>query len=103
MVRSGRCALVSADAAIEEFVRVLGYRKCGLSPEEIIPLVSPQHDVRVITQDIADNLFLSIALEGGCTVIVSGDHHLLDLRRAISRSGLCLQRLLCALCSQIKG
>ena len=91
IVRSGRCVLVSADAAIEEFVRVMGYRKFGLSPEEITPLVhdllslvtlvSPQHDVRVITQDIADNLFLSIALEGGCTVIVSGDHHLLDLRR----------------------
>ena len=91
IVRSGRCVLVSADAAIEEFVRVLGYRKFGLSPEEITPLVhdllslvtlvSPQHDVRVITKDVADNLFLSIALEGGSTVIVSGDHHLLDLRR----------------------
>ena len=42
IVRSGRCALVSADAAIEEFVRVLGYRKFGLSPEEITPLV---HDL----------------------------------------------------------
>ena len=37
IVRSGRCVLVSADAAIEEFVRVLGYRKFGLSPEEITP------------------------------------------------------------------
>ena len=60
IVRSGRCTLVSADAAIEEFVRVLGYRKFGLSPEEIAPLVhdllslstlvSPKHDVRVITK-----------------------------------------------------
>jgi uncharacterized protein len=89
IVRSGRCTLVSADAAVEEFVRVLGYRKFGLLPEEIAPLVhdllslstlvSPKHDVRVITKDGTDNLFLSIALEGGCTVIVSGDHHLRDL------------------------
>ena len=91
IVRSGRCTFVSADAAIEEFVRVLGYRKFGLSPEEIAPLVhdllslstlvSPKRDVRVITKDVTDNLFLSIALEGRCTIIVSGDHHLLDLRR----------------------
>lgn len=89
-MRSGRCALISADAAMREFVRVLGYRKFGLSPEEIAPLVHdllslstlvhPKHDVHVITKDVTDNLFLSIALEGGCTTIVSGDHHLLDLR-----------------------
>ena len=36
--------------------------------------------MHVITKDVTDNLFLSIALEGGCTAIVSGDHHLLDLR-----------------------
>ena len=90
IVRSGRCALVSADAAIEEFVRVLGYRKFGLSPEEIAPLVHdlmslstlvyPKQAVHVITKDVTDNLFLSVALEGGCNAIVSGDHHLLDLQ-----------------------
>lgn len=35
IARSGRSILVSAQPAIEEFVRVLGYRKFGLSPEEI--------------------------------------------------------------------
>jgi putative PIN family toxin of toxin-antitoxin system len=90
VVRSGDCTLVTADAAVEEFVRVLGSRKFGLSPQEIAPfvhdlmsfatLVVPKREVRVITKDPTDNLFLSIALEGDCTVIVSGDHHLLDLR-----------------------
>jgi putative PIN family toxin of toxin-antitoxin system len=83
--------LVSAQPAIEEYVRVLGYRKFGLSPEEIAPLVDdltslstivyPRHTVDVVTRDPTDNLFLEIALQGKCTVLVSGDRHLLDLRR----------------------
>ena len=91
MIRSGRSMLVSAQPAIEEYVRVLGYRKFGLSPEEIAPLVDdltslstivyPRHTVDVVTRDPTDNLFLEIALQGKCTVLVSGDRHLLDLRR----------------------
>lgn len=83
--------LPSAQPAIEEFVRVLEYRKSGLYPEEIAPLVDdlmslstivhPRHTVDVVTRDPTDNLFLEIALQGKCSVLVSGDHHLLDLRR----------------------
>ncbi|MDE3019796.1 MAG: hypothetical protein KGI53_12340, partial [Nitrospirota bacterium] len=61
------------------------------SPEEIAPLtddlsalatlVRPRHTVRVITRDPTDNLFLDIALQGRCTVLVSGDRHLLELHR----------------------
>ena len=90
-VRSGRILLVSAQPAIEEFVRVLGYRKFGFSPEEIAPLVDdlmslamivhPRHTVDVVTRDPTDNLFLEIALQGKCSVWVSGDRHLLNLRR----------------------
>lgn len=79
IVRGGRCALVS------------GYRKFGLSPEEIAPLVDdlvslstivrPRHTVHVVTRDPTDNLFLEIALQGKCTALVSGDRHLLDLHR----------------------
>jgi putative PIN family toxin of toxin-antitoxin system len=91
MIRNGSSMLMSAQPAIEEFVRVLGYRKFGLSPEEIAPLVDdltslstivqPRHTVDVVTRDPTDNLFLEIALQGKCTVLVSGDRHLLDLRR----------------------
>ena len=91
MIRNGSSMLVSAQPAIEEFVRVLGYRKFGLSPEEIAPLVDdlmslamivhPRHTVDVVTRDPTDNLFLEIALQGKCSVLVSGDRHLLDLRR----------------------
>jgi uncharacterized protein len=91
IIRSGRSTLVSAQPAIEEFVRVLGYRKFGLSPQEIAPLVDdlmslsmivrPRHTVDVVTRDPTDNLFLEIALQGKCSVLVSGDRHLLNLRR----------------------
>jgi len=72
-------------------VRVLGYQKFGLSPEEIAALVDdlmslstivhPRHMVDVVTRDPTDNLFLEIALQGKCSVLVSGDRHLLELRR----------------------
>jgi predicted nucleic acid-binding protein len=62
MIRSGRSMLVSAQPAIEEFVRVLGDRKFGLSLEEIAPLVKdltslstivhPRHTVDVATRMI---------------------------------------------------
>lgn len=91
IVRSGRCTLMSARSAIEEFVRVLGYRKFDLSPEEIAPLVNdlvslstlvrPRRSIHVVTRDPTDNLFLEIALQGKCTALVSGDRHLLDLHR----------------------
>lgn len=58
-------------------MRVLGYRKFGLSPEEIEPLVDdlvslstivrPRHTLRVVKRDPTDNLFLEIALQGKCT------------------------------------
>jgi len=50
IVRSGRCTLVSARSAIEEFVRVLGYRKFDLSPEE--NRATPSTSSRVIRRTI---------------------------------------------------
>ncbi len=91
IIREGRCELVSAQPALEEFVRVLGYRKFGLSAEEIAPLVDDltslsvivraRHTVNVVTRDPTDNLFLEIALQGNCTALVSGDRHPLAVHR----------------------
>jgi putative PIN family toxin of toxin-antitoxin system len=91
IIRNERCELVLAQPAIEEFVRVLGYRKFGFSPEQIEPfvddltshaiIVQPRHTVEVVTQDPSDNLFLEIALQGNCTALVSGDRHLLDIKQ----------------------
>jgi len=89
-VRTGAVELVSATPAVEEFVRVLGYAKFRLSPKDIAPFVDDllslvelvlPATVDEVADDPTDNLFLGIAVKGNCQAIVSGDHHLLDLKQ----------------------
>jgi putative PIN family toxin of toxin-antitoxin system len=82
--------LVSKDT-IAELIRVLAYRKFGLSPEEIQPIIEDLSRISEIVEvttkvtatraDLTDNMFLALAVDGRAEVIVSGDHHLLDLRQ----------------------
>jgi uncharacterized protein len=44
-------------------------------------VVSVKHTIRMIAQDPDDDIVLSTALEGNASLIVSGDKHLLDLKR----------------------
>lgn len=44
-------------------------------------LVHPQESVSVVREDDADNRILECALAAGADAIVTGDHHLLQLRR----------------------
>lgn len=90
LVRAGAVDLFSATPAVEELVRVLGYTKFGLTPKEIAPFVDDllslveivvPVNVEVVSDDPSDNVFLGIAVQGNCQVIVSGDRHLLDLER----------------------
>lgn len=80
--------LVSEDT-IGELIRVLAYNKFGLKPDEIAPIIDDltqisrsvevRTSVQVINDDPTDNIFLSLAVDGRADVIVSGDHHLLNL------------------------
>jgi putative PIN family toxin of toxin-antitoxin system len=64
--------------------------KFGLKPEEIEPIIrdlmaiSKYVEVRskidLVKADPTDNIFLNLAIDGQADVIVSGDHHLLDLK-----------------------
>jgi predicted nucleic acid-binding protein len=47
---------------------------------QIADVVTPRTPVRAITTDPDDNRILECALEGRADVIVSNDHHLLDVR-----------------------
>lgn len=58
------------DAAIADVVRSIGY---------FSSLVKPQVAIKEITDD-ADNRVLECAVEAEADFIVSGDHHLLDLK-----------------------
>ncbi|MBW1818474.1 MAG: putative toxin-antitoxin system toxin component, PIN family [Deltaproteobacteria bacterium] len=45
---------------------------------KVIP--TPEFIPKAIPQDPFDNIFLALAVDGGARFIVSGDHHLLDLK-----------------------
>ncbi|MBI3595740.1 MAG: putative toxin-antitoxin system toxin component, PIN family [Nitrospirae bacterium] len=91
LARSGRCQLVISNEALREFVRVLAYSKFGLTPREIAPIledlmsialfVPVRSRIAAIKADPTDNVFVGLAVDSGARYIVSGDRHLLDLRK----------------------
>jgi len=74
----------------QELIRVLGYPKFGLSPQEIFPImidyknyartITITSNVELIKQDPTDNIFLECAIDGNADYIISGDHHHLELK-----------------------
>jgi uncharacterized protein len=92
--RERRFLLLSSPAIIEEVNAVLHYphlkNKYQLSDEEInLTITLLEHDALLVLGDAdvtgsvpadpKDEMFLACALGGLADVIVSGDHHLLDL------------------------
>lgn len=82
--------LVSKDI-VREYYRVLAYPKFGFSLEEIKVLVERQFLAlaepveteaipQVVLEDPSDDMFLACAFFGKAHYLVSGDHHLLNLK-----------------------
>ena len=90
LVREGKLIMLLSDDMEKEFVRVLGYEKFGLSPQEMMPFLRDlrTHAKHVVTKskisaviaDPTDNIFLECALVGSADFIISGDRHLLDIK-----------------------
>jgi putative PIN family toxin of toxin-antitoxin system len=90
-VRQKQWVHLISDETVNELIRVLAYTKFGLTPTEMEPIIrdilniSERVNVRsklnIISADPTDNIFLNLALDGKANVIVSGDHHLLDVKR----------------------
>ena len=87
-----RHQIVSSAQMLAEFVEVMSRDKfaevgrSGLASFLSIlvrrtTIVSVKHTRRVIAQDPEDDMVLSTALKGNASCIVSGDEHLLDLKR----------------------
>lgn len=89
LVKSGNFRLIYCRESLEELVRVLN-TKFGLAEKEIYKIVvdlqtfgkkinisSKEHP---ITNDLSDNLFINLAIDGDAKIIVSGDSHLLKLK-----------------------
>jgi len=75
--------------SLTELVRILS-EKFYLAPDEIIRIVSNikrngkkvhvASDESPISEDVSDNLFINLAIDGGAKTIISGDSHLLKLK-----------------------
>jgi hypothetical protein len=94
LVHAGQVTLLASPAIMDEVRRVLSYPKLKKlhrrSPQEIerflgklekIALVTPGSlAVSAVKDDPSDDIYLACAVEGNADFIVSGDHHLTDLR-----------------------
>lgn len=87
-----QCLLLVSDEIFEEYLRVLSYPRFQLSAEGIRRIleedlwpyaewVDVKTRVDVISADPSDNKFLACAVDGHAHWIVTGDHHLLALKK----------------------
>lgn len=89
LAREGKIRALSSKEMVEELIKVLSYKRFSLDKEDIIYFVidyktytkevGVKEYVSEIKADPFDNIFLTCAVNGKASYIVSGDHHLLDL------------------------
>lgn len=87
----GDVEMVTAECALAEFERVLGYDRLPFTDTEQAQypellraeatVIKPSQSFRVVDDDPDDNQFLSIAVDADASYIVSGDPHLTGLDR----------------------
>ena len=94
LAREGSFRLIASEDILDEIARVLAYPKLakrhGLSVSGIAAfleksrahavIAAPSGRLDVIAADPADNRYLECVLAGNAGYIVSGYHHLLDIR-----------------------
>ncbi len=91
----GRILILVSEEIIQEISRALTYprlrkiyEETGVKREELVKtvlrvgkLVKVETKLNAVREDTADNKFLECALDGEAYCVVSGDAHLLGLRR----------------------
>lgn len=90
LVERGEIDGYASPQMLRELMKALGYPKFELNEAEIetifsyyaltLNVVEPKHEVNVV-EDGQDNRVLECAMEAKANYIVSGDHHLLLLRK----------------------
>jgi hypothetical protein len=84
--------LLVSPEVLKEYIKVLSYPKFGLDEEEIKSIlreevlpyfdpVKPVTPVEVVREDPSNDKFLSLAVDGKAKFLVSGDIHLLGIKR----------------------
>ena len=92
--KTGQIQPLISKEITEEYLQVLAYPKFNLSENEIGFLLNheilpyfkavktkPGHWKTTIEDDPSDDMFIRCAVSGMCRIIISGDRHLLDLKR----------------------
>lgn len=90
--QTGRVKLVASKSMMDELLRVLAYPRFDLSAKEIEYLfyqqILPYIDIidvpvgrPAVSEDPSDDMFIHCALEAGAQNIISGDQHLLKLKK----------------------
>jgi len=93
--QQGKFIYLMSYPVLEEYIKVLSYPKFNLTVEdtkyilekELLPFVESVRrvpDLVVVKSDPADDKFVSLAVAGKADMIVSGDRHLLDIKRVKS-------------------
>ena len=97
LVLEGKLNLILSPAILKETRQVFNYPKLAklmeknnITRQEVygfldkmsrVALITPgQLEINAIPEDPADNKIIACALEGGADFIISGDHHLTDLK-----------------------
>jgi hypothetical protein len=87
-----KIVLLVSPEILKEYIKVLSYPKFGLDEEEIktilrkevLPFVEPVRPgtrIEIIEEDPSDDKFLSLAVDGNAEFLVSGDSHLLGIKK----------------------
>jgi putative PIN family toxin of toxin-antitoxin system len=94
MARSRRLGVLACDETVQELKKAITYKKfhrrlaeLKVSADDVYAyfmnlalfVPSPREVPKEILDDPFDNIFLALAVENKAHLIVSGDHHLLDL------------------------
>jgi len=90
--KTGKIKILISKEVLKEYIKVLSYPKFKLSKKEITYLIEeeflpfveickPKLKFDFIKDDPEDNKFLDLAYEGKVDYIISGDKHLLELKR----------------------
>jgi putative PIN family toxin of toxin-antitoxin system len=91
LARNKKVILLYSSDIERELIRVLSYKKFKLNANEILPLAIDYRNIGlfvkvissldIIKEDPTDNIFLECAVDGDAEYIISGDAHLLNLKK----------------------
>lgn len=92
MILEGRILPIISPPILDEYTRVLAYKKFGLTRADVDYLIaeeiSPWFELRAlprttdnwIPDDPSDDMFIDLALTEPSAVLISGDSHIIDRR-----------------------